>query len=428
MNKITLKGLDQDIYFEQLDNGLKVYLVPFENKNSYYIDYYTNYGGEDIEFVPKGKKEMVSSPLGIAHFIEHQVFEVEDGDTPFEFYGKSGTSCNAATNYDSTQYEVEGTENLLENLDFLINYVNTPCFTEQSVEKEKGIIIEEIRMYDDYPDWILVNAINKATFKNHPMKYDLAGTKETVANTKKEDLYECYNTFYAPNNMALFVGGNFNVDEVMNVIKNNEVLKSKEKSSPIKRKEHNEPEEVALKEDTIEAAQLMIPRIGYIIKSKINKLTGIEKLKQDMYLNIILQKAFGNISEFPEKMLEKKYMLNLSFYHFQVDDYQIINIICETEKPKELVKEIDKKLKEVEVTEEDLERYKKVFIASNVRNTDNVSSTINSLVNDLVDYGEIIDNKIEILKSITLQDIKKAKESLNLKNKSIVTVIPKNKE
>lgn len=425
MNKITLKALDQDIYFEQLDNGLKVYLVPFENKNSYYINYYTNYGGEDIEFTPIGKKQMITSPLGIAHFIEHQMFEVEKGDTPFEFYGKSGTSCNASTNYEATQYEVEGTETLLENLDFLINYVNTPYFTEQSVEKEKGIIIEEIRMYDDYPEWILMNAMNKATFKVHPMKYDLAGTKESVASTKKEDLYECYETFYAPNNMALLVGGNFNIDEVIKVIKENEILKGRKKGSHIKRKEHDEPEKIVGEEKTIYAPQLMIPRIGYTIKSKIDKLTGIEKFKHDICLNIILQKAFGNTSDFPEEMLEKKYMINLNFQHFQVDDLQIINIISETEKPKELSKEIDKKLKEIEITEEDLERYKKVFVASKVRSTDNVTSTIDNLVGDLIDYEEIIDNKIGVVKEITLKEVKKVKETINLNNKAIITIMPK---
>lgn len=428
MNKIELTGLEQEIYFETLDNGLRVYLVPFKNKNSYYINYYTNYGGEDIEFIPNGKDKIVTSPLGIAHFIEHQMFEVEQGDTPFEFYGKSGTSCNACTNYESTQYEVEGTENLLENLDFLINYVNTPYFTEKSVEKEKGIIIEEIRMYDDYPDWILANAMNKATFKIHPMKYDLAGTKESVANTQKEDLYECYNTFYAPNNMALLVGGNFDVDEVMSVIKNNKVLSARKKGLPIKRKKYDEPEQVVEKEKTIEATQLLIPRIGYTIKSKIDILQKEEKFKHDVCINMLLQKAFGNTSDFPEEMLEKKYMINLSFQHFQVDNNEIINIISETEKPKELTKEITKQLKSIELTEEDLERYKKVFIASKVRNTDNVMSTIDSLVGDLIDYDEIIDNKIDILKTITLEDVKEVQKQINLNNKSVITIIPKIKE
>lgn len=425
MNKITLKDLDQDIYFEQLDNGLRIYLVPFENKNNYYINYYVNYGAENIDFVPIGKKEIESSPLGIAHFIEHQVFEVDDGPSPFEFYGKSGTSCNASTNYESTQYEVEGTENLLDNLDFLINYVNTPCFTDESVEKEKGIIIEEIRMYDDYPEWILMGAMNQATFKVHPMKYDLAGTKTTVSNTKTEDLYKCYNTFYNPSNMALFVGGNFNVDEVLEVIKNNEILKTKKKVSSIKKKDYKEPEQVVKTELTKEAPQLMIPRIGYILKSKVGKLKGIDKFKNDVCLFIILQKAFGAVSQFFEDMMKKKYLLNLSFYNFQLDEYSIINIISETEKPKELIKELDQQFKNVEVTNEDLERYKKVFIASCVRTTDNVSSTINTLTNDLIDYDDIITNKIEIVRNITLDDINSVKSKLNLDNKAVVTILPK---
>ena len=427
MNKITLKNIDQDIYFEKLDNGLKVYLVPFKNKNNYYVNYYVNYGANNLDFVPSGKKEMTSSPQGIAHFIEHQVFEVKNDQAPFEFFGKSGTSCNAATEYNSTRYEFEGTNNLLENLDYFINYVNTPDFTDESVEKEKGIIIEEIRMYDDDPEWILINAMNKLTFNTYPMKYDIAGSKTSVSNTKTEDLYKCYNTFYVPNNMALLIGGNFDIDEVMNVIKNNKILKDKKPLDCIKRKKYEEKEPVVKEEEVIKTPQLMIPRIGYIIKTKLDKLTGKEKFKQETALFILLQKALGSISTFYEEMLNKKYMLNLSFYSFQIDEYEIIHILSETTKPDELTKELEKRLEEVQVDEEDLERYKKVFIASKVRQSDNVYSTIDNLTNDLVEYQDILDDKIDIVKSITLKDIKDIKKKLNLKNKAVVKVIPGNK-
>lgn len=425
MNKIILKGIEQEVYYETLDNGLKVFLIPFPNKNSYYINYLVDYGAKDLEFIPIKKTGVESSPSGIAHFIEHQVFETGDEPSPFEFFGRSGASCNAATDYDATRYEVEGTTNLKENLEFLINYVNTPCFTEETIEKEKGIIVEEIRMYDDYPEWILINAMNKLTFNKYPMKYDIAGTKTSVNNTKLDDLYKCFNTFYVPNNMALIVGGNFNVEEIMEVIKNNEVLKTRNRNELIKRKEYEEKEAVVKKEEVIVKEQLLIPRIGYIIKSKANNLSGVEKFKEEAGLFIILQKAFGNISEFYEEMLEKKCMLNISFYSFFVPNYNIINIICETEKPDELIKEITNRLKTVEVDKDDLERYKKVFIASNVRTSDNVIGTVNDITNDLVDYKDIIDNKIDIVKSITLKDIKDIKSRINLKNRAVVTVLPK---
>lgn len=426
MNKIILNHTKEEIYTETLDNGLKVFLIPFSNKNSYYINYYVNYGAEDLEFVPVEKSEMTTSPSGIAHFIEHQVFETGDEPSPFEFFGKSGASCNAATDYESTKYEVEGTKNLKENLDYLIRYVNTPCFTEESVEKEKGIIVEEIRMYDDYPEWILINAMNKLTFNTYPMKYDIAGTKTSVSNTKLDDLYKCFNTFYVPNNMALVVGGCFDPKEIMDLIKNNEVLKKRKRNDFIKRKEYVELERVVKEKEEIEASQLMIPRIGYIVKSRANYTNSKDKFKMEASLFILLQKAFGNISDFYETMLKEEKLLNISFYNFVVDNYNIINIICETERPKELVKEIDKRLKEVEVNKEDLERYKKVFIASKIRLSDNVVGTVSDIVNDLVDYSTIIDDKIDIVKSITLKDIKDIKKSLNLKNKAVVTVLPKN--
>ena len=427
MNKIVLKGLDQDVYFETLSNGLKVFLIPFLNKNSYYINYYVRYGAKDLEFVPNGQSGFTTSPKGIAHFIEHQVFETGEDLSVFEYFGRSGASCNAATDYDCTKYEVEGTTNLKENLDFLINYVNTPCFTEETIAKEKGIIIEEIRMYDDYPEWILINAMNKVTYNDYPIKYDIAGTKTSVNNTKLDDLYKCFNTFYVPNNMALVVGGKFDVEEVMSVIKNNEVLKDKKKNDLIKRKKYDENEQVVKKEEIIKADQLVIPRIGYVIKSKIGKLSKIDDFKMGASLFILLQKAFGNVSEFTEKMIEKKYLLNISFSNYTVEDYFIINIICETEKPDELIKEIDNRLKTVDVSKEDLERYKKVFIASKVRISDNVVATVSDIISDLVDYNDIIDNKIDLVKSITLKDIKNIKEKINMENKSVVKVLPNKK-
>jgi len=145
MEKINLEGLDQDVYKEELDNGLEIYLVPYTNKKNYYITYATRFGSDVLEFSVNDKK--YKPPLGIAHFLEHKMFEQEDGEDPFTFFSKSGTDSNASTSFDSTQYLCYGTNNFKENLRYLLSFVNNPFYTEENVNKEKGIIAEEIKMY-----------------------------------------------------------------------------------------------------------------------------------------------------------------------------------------------------------------------------------------------------------------------------------------
>ena len=196
--KIKLNELDMELYKEKLDNGLDVYLVPMLNKKNYYINYATRYGSEISEFIPAGKKEYVKVPDGVAHFLEHKMFEQEDGVDPFTFFSESGSDSNAATSYDSTQYICLGNKNFLENLKYLIHFVNSPYYTNENVEKEKGIIAEELNMYSDIPEYKLENKLRENIYKVNPRRVDIGGTVESINNITKEDLYLCYNNFYSP--------------------------------------------------------------------------------------------------------------------------------------------------------------------------------------------------------------------------------------
>ena len=241
MNKLELIGTDTFVYHETLNNGLNVYLIPYKNKNNYFMSYFTKFGSINLEFVPIGEEKMIKVPEGIAHFLEHKMFEQEDGVVPFEFFSKSGTGCNASTGFKATRYIVYGTNNLKENLEYLIKYINSPYFTDENVEKEKGIIAEEIKMYDDNPDWVLTEEMEKAVFCVHPIRNDIAGYINTIKDITKEQLYSCYNTFYQPNNMGLVIGGNFEPEKIMEIIKNNEHLKCKTDTGNIKIKSIDEP-------------------------------------------------------------------------------------------------------------------------------------------------------------------------------------------
>ena len=143
MKKIELLNLDMEIYTETLDNGLEIYFIPYENKKNYYISYATKYGSDVTSFDYENKK--YTPPLGIAHYLEHKMFETESGEDPFTFFSESGTDSNAMTSFDSTKYICYGTKNFKENLSYLLDFVNKPYFTDENVEKEKGIIAEEIR-------------------------------------------------------------------------------------------------------------------------------------------------------------------------------------------------------------------------------------------------------------------------------------------
>ena len=217
MKKIELKGLDQVVYTEQLHNGLQIFLVPYENKKNYFITYATRFGSDVLEFENDEKK--YKPPLGIAHFLEHKMFEQEDGIDPFTYFSKSGTDSNASTSFDNTQYICYGNNEFANNLKYLINFVNSPYYTDENVEKEKGIIAEEIKMYEDMPDFKLEMKLREAIYNESSRRIDIAGSVEEIYKITKEDLYSCYNNFYVPNNMFILIAGNFDPEIAENIIK-----------------------------------------------------------------------------------------------------------------------------------------------------------------------------------------------------------------
>src|SRR5699024_802372 len=214
MNKHVYDHIEETVYSEKLANGLTVFLHPKKAMSKSYAIFSTDYGSIDQNFVPLGETEEVSVPMGVAHFLEHKLFEKEDHDV-FADFGKQGASPNAFTSFTETAYLFSCTNNVKQNVETLIDFVQDPYFSEASVEKEKGIIGQEIKMYDDDPDWQSLMGTIKSLFREHPVKYDIAGTIESIKEITKDDLYTCYHTFYHPENMTFFLTGNFDPDEMM---------------------------------------------------------------------------------------------------------------------------------------------------------------------------------------------------------------------
>lgn len=426
MKKINFsKELELEGYYEKLENGLEVYLIPMEKKDKYFLTYATRFGSTTTAFTPGDSKKEVTVPDGIAHFLEHKMFEQKDGIDPFTFFSKSGTDANASTNYDGTRYIASGTKNFEENLRYLINYVNNPYFTDENVEKEKPIIAQEINMYKDEAECAIENTLRLNTYHKDNHRVDIAGEVKDIEKITKEDLYLCYDNFYQPRNMFLLVVGNFDLNTAKKIVDEElRTLKNKTETIPTV-KEIKELPSVRKKEETV-PFNISIPKIMISIKTPINNFKIEDKLKLSLYLYIINNINFGNASLFKEKMTNNNLITKFYADSEYVNNYEIIYLYAETTKPKELLKEIYHKLDDLTVTEEDLTRLKKTLIAQEIKQADYVDGVTASITHDLIKYNKLVENPIEIYKSLNIDELNKVLKGINYKNRAVVTYVPKN--
>ena len=264
----------EKLYIEKLDNGLTIMIIPKKGILKKYVIWGTNYGSNDSKFIVPGEKEITEVPDGVAHFLEHKMFDMENGDAADEF-AKLGASSNAFTSSSRTAYLFSTTTNENDCVELLLDFVQSLNITDESVEKEKGIICQEIKMYDDDPDWRVYFGAIANLYHKHPVKIDIAGTCETVNNTYKDMLELCYQTFYHPHNMMLFVVGNINPEELIGVIKENQNKKHFLSENAIQRLKIEEPTSVAVKEQ-IDTMQVEMNKL--IVSIKINETTSNTKI------------------------------------------------------------------------------------------------------------------------------------------------------
>lgn len=244
MREIRYEALGETLYTDVLDNGLTLYVLPKPAFRQTYACFTTRYGSIDNDFVVPGQGPLRHVPDGIAHFLEHKMFEEEHGDIFLDF-AKNGAQTNAFTTFDSTTYLFSSTDRVLESLSILIDFVQRPYFTDENVEKEKGIIAQEIRMYDDNPFWQVFKGLLQAMYGVHPLAIDIAGTVDSIYQITKEDLYDCHRTFYHPGNMVLFVVGSVQPDVIYNHVQANQAAKAYQPQETIVRKVPPIPERPA---------------------------------------------------------------------------------------------------------------------------------------------------------------------------------------
>lgn len=423
MDKIVIKDMDQVIYKEVLDNGLTVFICKTPSFVKKYAYFQTRYGSCYNEFIPLGKKEYKKFPLGIAHFLEHKLFESSDNESVFEAFINDTAYCNAATSYDRTFYYFSCNDKFNNNLNRLIDMVQSPYFTDSNVEKEKGIIGQEIDMYQNDPNQTVYDKLYYNSFVNDPVRFDIAGSKKDIKKITKEDLYECYNTFYHPSNMFLTVVGDVDEKEVINVIKENQSKKTFPKKEELKVKKIKEPKEVFKKEEVVKR-NVINTKIGYSYKILYDNLSLEESLKRSFYIDTFLRTKFGELTEFTEKLINKGLCKSYFNYYFMDNkNNALITFTGDITDDKRVKKLIDEKLSTFDDLEEDFNLFKKSNLSDYIKTFESPSAICNYIRFLYNRYGKIIDNWYNIIKEVTFDEYLEFIKSIDFSNQSKITIV-----
>ncbi len=406
MKLIQSTKIKEKAYIEKLKNGLTVIIIPKENTKKKYVIWGTHFGSIDNRFIMPKTGEEVFVPDGVAHFLEHKMFEQENGKNSLDVLMSLGVDANAYTTNNHTAYLFETTNNFYEALDELMDYVQHPYFTDENVEKEKGIIAQEIGMYDDDPGWQLyMNALD-CMYKENAIKIDIAGTVESISKIDKDVLYKCYNTFYNPSNMALVVCGEFNPEEILQEIKNRIV--EKENQTEIKR---IYPESEKGINKKYKETKMQVSQPIFLIGFKDENL-GKDKIKKHIATEILMNMLVGKSSAFYQKMYDEGLLLApLDMDYEFTNNYAHVMLTGQSKDPKkvqeELLKEIDN-LKQ-HIDNEYFERIKKKVYGDYVVEYNSVADIARMFLSD---YFKGV-NSFDYIEQYNEVSIEYAKEILN---------------
>ena len=340
ITKYQSSFLSESYTLAQLPNGLKIYVLEKPDYASAYAVFGTKYGSVNIKFRTDKTKDFIEVPAGIAHFLEHKLFESEEGDA-FEKFAQFGAYANAYTSFDRTGYLFSCTEEFESNLRHLLSFVSDPYFTEETVAKEQGIIGQEIKMYDDSPDWRVFFNLLTSIYHNHPVRTDIAGTVESIAQITPQLLYDCYNTFYHPSNMYLCVAGNVKTEEVLRIA---EEIITTEGAREIENFVPQEPREV---KDTYCEQQLDVAKPLFAFGYKMDPEESTTP-KARVATELLLEVLAGHSSKLYTDLLKEE-LVNPEFSseHFTGSGYSVIMFSGESASPKLVAQKIKQRVSEM---------------------------------------------------------------------------------
>ena len=421
MQVIENLKVKEKLYIEKLDNGLTVMIIPKSGIQKKYVIWGTNYGSNDSKFIVPGENEITEVPEGVAHFLEHKLFEQENGTNSLDTLTALGVNANAYTTNDHTAYLFECTDNFYEALDEFMDYVQHPYFTDENVEKEKGIIGQEIRMYDDYPEWRVYLNTLEAMYHTNPVKLDVTGTIETISHIDKDILYKCYNTFYNPSNMCLVVSGDFEPEKILEEIKKR--LIDKEQNGEIKR--IFEPEEESIVKEKIEQ-EFKVSKPLFTIGIKCKPANQDEKVRTHIAIQIILNVLFGESSDLYKELYQEGNMFSAPSISYEFDEsYAHILISESANNPDDVYKKLKEKIKQTKengINKEDFERIKKMLYGDYIKEFDDVTDIARIF---LADFMKGI-NSFDYIDEITEIDLEYANQILEkyfVEDKMVLSVV-----
>ncbi|MCH5315005.1 MAG: insulinase family protein [Eubacterium sp.] len=419
MKEIKSAKLGESYYEIDHKSGLKIFVMPKENYSSTYAIFGTKYGSIDTKFKRSDSEEWTVVPEGIAHFLEHKLFESEDLDA-FTRYAKTGASANAYTSFDKTCYLFQCSDYFEDSLEILIDFVTHPYFTKETVEKEQGIIGQEITMYYDVAGWMSTFNLLRCLYKNHPVRIDIAGTVESISQITDKLLYDCYNTFYNLHNMALVVVGNVTPEQVLKVC--DEQLSVTEPLE-IERAFDDEPREIAENYCEYNLAMSM-PVFSFGYKEKCEKPE--QDIRKQIEVAILLEILAGKTSRLYTKLFDEG-LINTSFSkeYFTGYGYEAVIFDGESKNPQavaDAIKAEIARLKNEGIDDEQFEAVRRLLYGSEIMEYNDIDSIANSMISCYFNGCSIFD-AMDIYPSVTKQDIEKRLANMMEEQYSALSVV-----
>ncbi len=420
--------LDEEISKIVLKNGLEVYICSKKGYNKKIGLFGTKYGSIINDFVDIKTNERIKVPDGIAHFLEHKLFE-QEGANALDLFAKIGVSSNAYTSFDQTVYYFETIERFKESVELLIKLVKTPYFTDENVNKEQGIIAQEISMYDDNPMFnVYFNAL-RAIYNTHPIRIDVAGTIESIQSINKDLLYTCYNTFYNPSNMFFIVIGDVDKEETIKLIEDNikiyekdyDNAKVKDITKYFEEEKDSVQEKIIKKEMDIYMSQLCI---GY----KLPVVKGNEIVKRQVIADFISEMFFSKLTNFFKEQYELGLIYEPINFEYEGSDSFAHVLLSAGSMDIEILKNnilnYINNIKNSNIDEEMFNIIKKMKIGESILSSENLNNSYRRIIDSIVDNITLYED-VSLLNSITKEDIKEFLNNLKEETQviSIITNI-----
>jgi predicted Zn-dependent peptidase len=428
--------VNEVVHYERLGNGLQVIIIPKYGFKNTFACLATKYGALINRFIPYGEKEYLDFPLGIAHFLEHKMFEMPDGDDASILFSKLGLDANASTNYQMTAYLFNGTQNIQEGINLLLDFVQTPHFTPENVAKEQGIIAQELKMYLDDPNEALQLGLMNNLFEYYPLRYDIGGTLKSIQDINVENLYQCYHTFYHPSNMTLIIVGDPN--RIMNTNDSAEQALSQFIKDNQNQKEFTKPLDIRkniLLEDNIvyrstgsTKMDISIPKVAVGLKLPFEKYEKNDAMMLELKLKVLLAATIGPSTDAYQEMIDLELINGSIYYDVYIDGLcGYIKIQANSNKPKALIKYLRSKLlslSNIQLEEEVFNRFSRSILGSFLRSLNG----LNFIGYAYLDYAFKESNLFEalpIFSKLQVSDLKSLEKYFQAESIADYTILPK---